>query len=142
MARSRSFRSWTPVFCADFPINAKELLKYPWPAVRFLCRDRRGSTQDRQFLAAQVFDGVGQRCRRIFARPRFLFVKDDPVHVTAANANDRRSAGLTFERDQAKGFLHARMNEEIGGAMVTCQIFGLSAVLEPRNVPDARAQFL
>ena len=34
------------------------------------------------------------------------------------------------------------MNEQIGGAIVTREIFRIGAVLQPRNIPDTGAQFL
>src|SRR5580700_1913957 len=93
----RQFRS--PMRRADTAINAKELLEHARPTVQFLGCLRRISAHDRQFLRAKFLDRVGQRFRRVFARPQFLFVKNDSIHVTAANAGYRRAAGLTFERN-------------------------------------------
>ena len=92
------------------------------------------------FFALSSFDRVGQRLRRVFARPRFLFVKNDPVHVTAANADHRRAASLTLERNQTERLLHSRMNEEIGRAIVTREIGRVRAVLNPGNAAGAFPQ--
>ncbi len=60
--------------------------------------------------------------RRVLASPRFLFVKNDAVHVAAANSHHRRAAGLTFERYKSERFLDAGMNEKIRRAIIAGQI--------------------
>src|SRR5205814_8993252 len=65
---------------------------------------------------------------------------DNSVHVTAANSQRRRAAGLTFERNQSKRFLNARMNEKIGRAIIACEIGGVCAILNPWDSARAPLQ--
>ena len=67
---------------------------------------------------AHRFDGVRQRLRFVFTGPILLIVKDQVVHRASANPHHRCPAGLAFQRNQTKCFLHAGMNEEIGGAVI------------------------
>ena len=66
-------------------------------------------------------------------------MKNNPVHITAADSHHRRAAGLTFQRDQPKSFLDARVDEEIGRAIITREISGVGAILNPGNVFPATA---
>ena len=61
------------------------------------------------------------------------------VHVAAANPHHRRAAGLTFQRDQTKRFLHARMNKEIGRSIIRGELSGVGAILNPGDVFPAAA---
>ena len=99
---------------------------------------RGGLRPGRQFFRAQLFNRIGQRFRTVFLRPRFLVVTNNPIHVTAANSHHRRAARLTFQRHKSKCFLNARMNEKIGGAIVTGEISGICAVRNPRDVSQLR----
>ena len=56
---------------------------------------------------------------------------NNSVHVTAANSHHRCAAGLTFERNQSKRFLNARMNEKVGRAIIAREIGGVGAILNP-----------
>src|SRR5476651_297096 len=109
--------SGTPVVCAYLAINAKEPFENTRPGITLLRQPRSGRAQDRQLLAARFFHGSSQRFRRVRARPRSLLVKNNAVHVTAPNSDDRRTTDLTFQRDEAKSFLNSWMNEKIGRAI-------------------------
>ena len=69
--------------------------------------------------AGWLGDRGGERRGRIFGGPGVEPAVDDAVHVAAANADDRRAAGLRLQRDQAEGLLHAGVHEEIGRAVVS-----------------------
>src|SRR6266513_1194996 len=103
---------------ADLAVNTKKLLKNTRPCIIGPGILRCGAAQHPQVLRAQCLNRLGESLRRVFARPRFLLMTNNPVHVTAVNSNDGRAAGLTFQCDKAKCFLNARVNEQIGRAMI------------------------
>src|ERR1700730_6105802 len=103
MAGGRWSPSGTPLVCAHLAINAKKLLKDARPSVDASCYFGGSAAQDRQFPRARLLDCIGQRCRRVVARPTLLFVKNDSIHVTAFDAHDRCAAGLAFQRHETKG---------------------------------------
>src|SRR5229473_907769 len=124
---------------ADLVVNTKNLLKYTRPRV-IAGTTSRSAAELFQFLDAQCFNRIGEGCRRVLPRPRFLRMKNNPVHVTAADSHHRRAAGLTFQRDQPKCLLNPRVNEEIGRAIITREISGLGAILNPGDVSGAPLQ--
>src|SRR5206468_10472621 len=125
---------------ADLVVNTKNLLKYTQPRVIGAGTTSRSAAELLKFLDAQCFNRISEGCRRVLPRPRFLRMKNNPVHVTAADSHHRRAAGLTFQRDKPKCFLNPRVNEEIGRAIITREISGLGAILNPRNVCGALLQ--
>src|SRR4029450_9067553 len=121
----------TAVVCAPLAINAKQFCKYSGPAIQIPRRASRALAQDRQLFYARVFNRSGQRCCRVFPRPRFLVMADNPIHVASADSHYRRATRLTFQRDKPKRFLHARVNEEIGCPIITREIGRVGAILNP-----------
>src|SRR5437588_7155352 len=67
-------------------------------------------------------------------RPIFPVMKNQVVHRAAANADHRRPTSLTFQRDQTKCLLHARVNKKIGGSIITSKLARLGAISDPGNV--------
>src|SRR5207247_3087312 len=124
---------------ADLVVNTKNLLKYTQPRALGAGTTSLSAAELLQFLDAQCFNRIGEGYRRVLPRPRFLRMKNIPVHVTAADSHHRRAAGLTFQRDQPKSFLDARVDEEIGRAIITREINGVGAILNPGNVFPATA---
>ena len=61
------------------------------------------------------------------------------VHVAAANSYYRRAARLTFQRHKPKRFLDAGVDEEIGRSIITREISGVGAILNPGDVFPAAA---
>src|SRR6266480_2223686 len=125
---------------ADLVVNIKNLLKYTRPRVIHAGTTSRSTTELLQFLHAQCFNRIGEGCRRVFPRPRFLIMTNNPVHVTATDSHHRGATGLTFQRDKPKCFLNARVNEEIGRAIITREISGPGAMLNPGYVGGAPLQ--
>src|SRR3954465_12836594 len=103
--------SGTPVFCAHVAINAKEFIEHLGPAVLGFSGPGCGFSQGGQLLFAGMLDCMSQRFRRVFSRPRFLFMKND--HVPASDSENGRSASLAFQCNQTERFLHAGVNEQI-----------------------------
>ena len=56
------------------------------------------------------------------------------VHVAAANSYYRRAARLTFQRHKPKRFLNTRVDEEIGRSIITREISGIGAILNPGEI--------
>src|SRR5205823_1014833 len=110
------------VVCTNLAVNAKKPLENPRPGVELTGLLGRFLTQDRQLALARSLDRFGQRFRRVFARPISLVVKNQIVHGAPTNSDHRRATGLTLERDQPKRFLHTRMNEKIGRAVITSEL--------------------
>src|SRR5438128_3613224 len=121
----------------DLVVNTKNLLKYARPRVIGAGTTSRSAAELLQFLDAQCFNRISEGCRRVLPRPRFLRMKNNPVHVTAADSHHRRAAGLTFQRDQPKSFLDARVDEEIGRAIITREISGVGGILNSGTVVSA-----
>ena len=63
------------------------------------------------------------------------------VHRAAANPDDRCAASLTLQCDQPKCFLHARMNKEIGRAIIPGELARVGAVFDPGKVFRLLLQF-
>src|SRR6266536_4477909 len=124
---------------ADLVVNTKNLLKYTRPGVIQSGTPNCSGAEPLQFLNVHGFDCIGKRLRALFPRPRFLAMTNNPVHVTASDSHNRCAASLTFQRHKSKCFLNPRMNEEIGGAIITREIRGVGAILNPRNVSPATA---
>src|SRR5260370_15182567 len=122
---------------ADFVVNTKNLLKYTRPRIIGAGTTSRGAAELFQFLDAQCFNRIGEGCRRVLPRPRFLRMKNNPVHVTAADSHHLRAAGLTLQRDQPKCLLNPRAYEEIGHAITTREIPRLVSI--PKTVILSRA---
>src|ERR1700674_815721 len=139
-AFSSFIRSMTCVVCADLAVNAKESLEGARPGMTLRRQIRRGRAQSLQILAAEFFDRVRQGRRRVLRRPRFLFVKYDSIQVRTANPNDRRAASLALQRDQPERFLRSRMHEHVRGAVETCELERIRAVLNRRNASCLRLQ--
>jgi len=102
----------------DFAVEVKQAGENLCPRILRGDKLADGGTALLHVFAAGFLDRGGEGGGRVFARPERLVALDDAVHVAAVNADDGRAAGLRFERDEAEGFLHARMNEEVGGAVV------------------------
>src|SRR5207248_6957021 len=116
------------VVCTDLAVNAKKAFKNPRPGMQ-LSRALGGLlTQARYILLAHALDRFGKRLRLIFERPIVLIMEYQVVHRAPANADHRRSAGLTLQRDQSESFLHARMNKKIGGPIIASQFLRLSTI--------------
>ena len=79
-----------------------------------------------QVIAEFCFDGFRQRARCVVDRPVPLIGEDDSVHVTAPDSDNRGAAGLALKGDQAKGFLNAGMNKQIGCAIDGREFGGFS----------------
>src|SRR5947207_12570436 len=94
---------------------------------------RRLSSKGRQFFGAPFFDRVGKRLGCVLARPGFLLMQNDLVHIAATNTDYRRPAGLTLERGEPESLLHARMNKKIGSAIIPRQIGRLGTITNPRD---------
>src|SRR6266550_5510776 len=126
---------------ADLVVNTKNLPKYTRPSVIQSGTPNCSGAEPLQFLNVQGFDCIGQRLRAVFPRPRFLVMTNNPVHVTATDSHYRRAGGLTFQRHEPKCFLNPRVNEKVGGAIITRESSGVGAILNPRNVSSAPLQF-
>ena len=61
------------------------------------------------------------------------------IHVAAANTYYRCAARLTFQRNKPKRFLNTRVDEEIGRSIITHEISGVGAILNPGDVFPAKA---
>ena len=131
MISRSSFVDGSCVTGADLAVNTKKLLKHARPRVVCPRILRRNAAQPLQFLRAQCLNGIGESLRCVFSRPRFLLMTNNPVHVTAVDSDHRRAAGLTFQRDKAKRLLNARVNEQIGCAIIARKISRVGAILKP-----------
>src|SRR5436190_20390712 len=60
-------------------------------------------------------------------------MQNDSVESRPANAHDRCAARLTFQRHEAERLLRSRMNEQIGGTIITGELRGIRAVLNPAH---------
>src|SRR5438874_13711226 len=97
---------------ADLVVNTKNLLKYTRPRVIGAGTTSRSAAELLQFLDAQCFNRIGEGCHRVLPRPRFLRMKNNPVHITAADSHHRRAAGLNFQRDQPNSLPNPPVNKE------------------------------
>ena len=114
----------------------------PRPGIALAPPFGRRPAQRRQFLRAAIRSIASASAAAVFSRAQISWlVKNDPVHVAAANPDDRCSAGLTLQRDQPKCFLHARMNKQIGGPIVARQLLRVGAVLHPGHSSARSCRF-
>src|SRR5713226_6830845 len=111
MASGGSSGGLSFVVCTDLAVNAKKPFKNPRPRVQLSRTLGRLFPQNRQVLSGESFDRIRHRFRLIFTRPIVLLMENQVIHRGSANADHRRSAGLTFQRDQTKSFLNAWMNK-------------------------------
>src|SRR2546421_142330 len=119
------------VVCADLAVNAKQSMEHRWPGV-FRGRLLRRYASDRLEIArAELLDRVRQRRRVVLLSPAFLVVQNDPVESRPTDPDDRGSAGLTFQCDQAECFLHSWMNKQIRGTIVAGQFQRVGTVIDP-----------
>src|SRR5260370_40751762 len=118
---------------ADLVVNTKNLLKYTRPRIIGAGTTSRGAAELFQFLDAQCFNRIGEGCRRVLPRPRFMRMKNNPVHVTAPDSHHRRAAGLTFHRHPPKCLLNPRVDQEIRRAIQTRESSGPGAIPDPRD---------
>src|SRR5947199_9574598 len=109
---------------ADLVVNTKNLLKYTRPRVIGAGTTSRSAAELLQFLDAQCFNRIGEGYRRVLLRPRFLRMKNNPVHVTAADCHHRRAASVTFQRDWPKRFLARLVEVVIGRAILPRDVDG------------------
>jgi hypothetical protein len=72
------------------------------------------------------------KCKTI-VRPKLLIIQNDAVHIAATNPDHRRATGLTFQGDEAEGFLHTGMNEQIRRAIQPRQLKRIAAIAPPRH---------
>ena len=95
-----------------------------------------------EILRAQIFDRIGQGIGGIVVRPQLLIIQNDAVHIAATNPDHRRATGLTFQGDEAEGFLHTGMNEQIRRAIEPRQLKRIAAVAPPRHRPATCLELL
>src|SRR5436190_24180744 len=103
------------VVCADLVVNAKQSVEHRSPGIFRSCLPRRRGSKDLEISRAELLDRAGQRLRILFFGSILLVVQNYPVEPRTANADDRRSAGLTFQRNQSECLLHAWMNKHVRG---------------------------
>src|SRR5437763_1813210 len=61
------------------------------------------------------------------------------IHSRAANTDHRRTASLTFNRDEAERFANTRMHEQVGGAIILRQLVRFDSAADPGHRRGAYA---